>query len=127
MHTAQRGLFEQSQPLGLSGARRRPPVCCLLCSHLRTHKPQVIIDSSISTQLLYAAAGLPGGQAAWRDIATAHLRGMAAHHVRPAGSTFHVCDCESRKSVDKVVLLATSAFGLPPCPAPWLHLPRPRL
>lgn len=53
---------------------------------------RVIIDSSISTQLLYAAAELPGGQAAWHDMATSHFQQLAAHHVRPDGSTYHVCD-----------------------------------
>ena len=78
----------------LSCARARiPPLCPCPRAHTlhnkntAPHPPQVIIDNLMNLQLLFTAAGLPGGNATWQRLAEAHAARTAREHVRPDGTT----------------------------------------
>ncbi|MEJ2869840.1 hypothetical protein WCD74_18880 [Actinomycetospora sp. OC33-EN08] len=50
----------------------------------------VIIDTMMNLPLLDQAAALPGGDPAWRDLATQHARTASTTNMRPDGSVAHV-------------------------------------
>ncbi len=50
----------------------------------------VIIDTTMNLELLDRAAGLPGGDPAWKDIATQHALTASKTNMRPDGSIAHV-------------------------------------
>lgn len=52
----------------------------------------VIIDNMMNIELLFRAAGLPGGKPAWEGMGIQHSATTLANHVRANGSTFHLVD-----------------------------------
>lgn len=61
---------------------------------LRTNGVRVIIDNMMNLELLFLAAELTSDTMArdgWLQKAVSHARNTRLHHVRPDGSTFHVC------------------------------------
>lgn len=53
---------------------------------------RVIIDNLMNLELMFVAAGLPGGKATWKDHAEAHALRSVELFVRDDGSTVHVVE-----------------------------------